>query len=324
MSDSKLLSVVLTSYTTKRLNDIYELLDSIKCQSYGNIEIIFVTESSVELFDSIKRYAVENEINNIKVVINAGETGLSAARNFGVKESHGDIVAFIDDDAILYPDWAEQTVKSYEEESVIGITGPAFPLWEDESMSWFPEEFYWIISCTAWTGWKQPRDVRNAWGMNMSFRREVFDSGEFFTSTFGLHNNIRSTWYDPPSEDVDLSLRVKKRTGKRIVFVPSVRIKHRVYLERISGKFIRQRSFSVGYQRRILKKLFLDTNTNEDLLGQEHQLLKNIFSHLFPEIAKGFFPHPRKSYRKLVVTATVLTFVSAGYYSYFLNLGGIK
>ena len=209
MSNNQVLSIILTSYTTKRLNDIYELLDSIKSQSYGNIEIIFVTESSIELFEKITNYAIENKIKNMKVVINTGETGLSAARNFGVKESHGDIIAFIDDDVVLYPDWAEQTVKSYEEGSVIGITGPAFPLWENESMSWFPEEFYWIISCTGWTGWKEPRDVRNAWGMNMSFRKEVFNLGEFFIPTFGLHNNTRSTWCDPPSEDVDLSLRVK-------------------------------------------------------------------------------------------------------------------
>ena len=37
-----LLSIVITSYTTERFKDIYELLDSIKVRTYPNIEVIFV------------------------------------------------------------------------------------------------------------------------------------------------------------------------------------------------------------------------------------------------------------------------------------------
>ena len=61
-----LLSIVITSYTTERLKDIFELLDSIKSQTLltqqtqrtqSTIEVIFVAERSRELYERVKAYA---------------------------------------------------------------------------------------------------------------------------------------------------------------------------------------------------------------------------------------------------------------------------
>ncbi len=49
-----LLSVVLTTRTTDRLNDLYELLDSLKAQSYKNIEVVFLAEKLTELMDKVR------------------------------------------------------------------------------------------------------------------------------------------------------------------------------------------------------------------------------------------------------------------------------
>ena len=168
MTDSPVLSVVITAYTAERLNDICGLLNSIKEQKYLQIETLFVVEGSKDLAEKICSYGVENNIPNLKVLFNDGEPGLSAARNVGIKEANGDIIAFVDDDVLLYPDWAEKMVNAYDDDAIIGVTGPAFPLWEDESMAWLPKEFYWIISCTAWDTENYVKEVRNAWGMNIS------------------------------------------------------------------------------------------------------------------------------------------------------------
>jgi glycosyltransferase involved in cell wall biosynthesis len=167
MTDSPLLSIIITAYTTERLADIYELLKSIKSQTYANTETIFVVERSKQLLERISSYATENNIPNLKVLFNDGEPGLSAARNVGIKAAKGDIIAFVDDDVLLYPDWAEKMINAHRDDSIIGVTGPAIPLWEDPSMAWFPQEFYWIISCTAWDTEDCVKEVRNAWGMNI-------------------------------------------------------------------------------------------------------------------------------------------------------------
>jgi len=78
----------------------------------------------------------------LKVILNDGKYGLSTARNVGIKHANGDIIVFVDDDVLLCPDWAEKMVEAYKDNAIIGVTGPAFPLWEDASMAWFPKEFY--------------------------------------------------------------------------------------------------------------------------------------------------------------------------------------
>jgi len=123
--EQPLLSIVITSYTLDRLKDITELLNSIKAQTYAHVETILVVERSMELLDRLKQYVAEKAIPQAKVVFNHGERGLSAARNLGVAQSSGKILAFIDDDAFPFSDWAEQIVKTYDDDTVIGVTGSA-------------------------------------------------------------------------------------------------------------------------------------------------------------------------------------------------------
>lgn len=318
MADKPVLSIIITSFNLERLNDIRELMDAIKVQTYADFETIFIVERSTELLNRVKAYAQEKNIPDFYTIFNDGEPGLSAARNLGIKAAKGDIIGFVDDDVVLFPNWAEETVKSYTDSNVIGVTGPALPLWEDPRTSWFPEELYWLVSCTAWSALDKRTEVRNAWGMNMSFRREAFEQGRLFLPAYGLRDSSRLSWVDPPSEDVDLSIRVKRETGKSIFYEPAVRVKHRVYKQRLKFAFIRRRAFSVGYQRRMLKKLYPEANSGVDLLKQEHQLLNRILFHLFPDIFRTFFRSPITAWRKFSVTIVTLTFVGLGYYSHLL------
>jgi len=306
-----LLSIIITSYTTDRLDDIYELLDSLKAQNYPNIETIFVTERLMELSDKVKAYASNKDGLNLRVIFNAGEPGLSAARNLGIKEAKGDIIAFVDDDVVLPPEWAQEMIKAYQGDSIIGVTGSASPLWEDESMSWLPEELYWIISCTGWYDWNVVREVRNAWGMNMSFRREAFEQCGPFLNEFGFHKG-------PMAEDNEFSQRAKAKTGKKIIYCPQVNLWHRVHEYRLSQQFIKERAYWIGRSRRMLKRLSPTTEKGKDLLSQEHQLLKRILTRLFPSILKGFFSNPVIAWRRLRVTVVALTFVALGYYSHLV------
>jgi hypothetical protein len=54
VAEQPLLSIIITSYTLDRLRDIFEPLDSIKGESYDNIQTIFVAERSRELYEKVK------------------------------------------------------------------------------------------------------------------------------------------------------------------------------------------------------------------------------------------------------------------------------
>ena len=230
------LSIVITSYTEKRAAIILELLDSIKNQTLQDFEVIFVVDQSKILFDKIKSYLSEREdsFTRFKVIFNTGESGMSAGRNLGAKETSSDILAFLDDDVVLFPTWAEELVKTFQDSSIIGVTGPAVPLWETGCPNWFPTELEWIVGGTKWYTATELVDVRNAWGMNLSFRKQAFIDCGGFKNNFGLRNSERKGWKDPPSEDVDLSFRIRQKTGRRIVYNPLMEVKHRATRDKLT------------------------------------------------------------------------------------------
>lgn len=306
MAEQPLLSVVVTSYTTQRLGDILELLDSIKAQTYPQIELTFVAERSRELYEQLKRYGEEKAVPNFRVLFNSGETGLSAARNLAILEAKGDIIAFVDDDVVLFPDWAEEMVKTFDNTSVIGATGPAVPLWEDGRMAWLPEEFYWLVSCTAWTGWDKITEARSAWGMNMSFRSQAFQECGLFDNRHGYHKGAFA-------EDIEFSFRVKTITGKRILYNPKARVWHRVHRYRLGWRFVAERSFWIGRSRRMLQMVYRREPGSESFLHTERNLLKQIVTNLLPQIFRNFLRSPRVAWRRLSITLLSLLSVTLGY-----------
>ena len=305
-----LLSINITSYTLDRLKDIYDLLDSIKHQAYPNIEVIFVAERTRELEQKVSSYGREIGLSKFKVVFNDGEPGQSMARNFGINKAEGDIIAFVDDDVVLFTDWAEEMVKTYENEAVIGVTGPAFPLWEHESMAWLPNELYWIISCTAFLGWNDFKPVRCAGGMNMSFRKEAFERIRFAESFGHIAKEERKV--GPVVDDAEFSIRLRLMTGKQIWFNPMVRVQHRAYLYRIGRRFVRGQAYWQGYSKALLRKTYPD-DPDTHALVREHDLLRRIFFRLIPLTIKQLITNPVIAWKTISLTTRILFYVVLGY-----------
>ena len=172
---------------------------------------------------------------------------MSGGRNLGVGSAKGAIIAFTDDDAILSRNWAEEIVRTFERYSeVIAVTGASLPLWKDESVEWFPKELYWMIGCT-WrdfdrTNKKDLRGVRLARyvsGVNMSFRREAFDT-QLFSPAYGKAGKKQG----PLGDDRAFALGVTRSTGKTIIFNPRVVVWHKVYRYRTQLSFIR--NYAIG------------------------------------------------------------------------------
>ena len=313
----KTISLIATSYTTEQLKDITELLDSIKAQTYTDVETIFVAERSRELYELVK--AQEQNIPNLKVVFNDSKPGISAARNLGIKEARGEIIAFTDDDAVLSPQWAEETVKAYaRDDSIVGLTGPILPLWEDPLMAWFPREFYWIFACTYYD-WTEPREVRNGYGTNISFRREAFENGELFPTYLGSERGSEIGEQKTTAEETELSLRVRHRTGKRIEYNPKVTVSHKVHKYRLTRQYIWKRAYIEGCSKILIQKLFKDNLRDERLLKTEYELLRRILLKLSPDILKGFFTNPVTAWHRFSVTVIVLSSVAIGYFSYLFK-----
>ena len=210
-------------------------------------------------------------------------------------------------------------MKTYEDDSIIGATGPILPLWQDEPEDWFPNELSWILSCASWSDITGKREVRNVWGTNMSFRREAFDSSGLFLTHLGAKGGGESGKHELVGEETELSIRVRRKTGKRLLFNPNVKVKHRVYKYRVTPMFIVRRAYWEGYTKAMFNRSYRDGNNDEKVLGIEYDLLRRILTRLFPEILQGFFKNPVTAWRKLSVTIIALSFVAIGYFTHLFQ-----
>jgi len=296
-----LLSVVITSYTTERISDIYELFDSIKNQTCKDIETIFVAERSKELYESVKDYSGSIELSDFKLIFTNDKLGLGGARSLASKNAKAEIIAFIDDDVILFPEWAEEMIKSYQNDSIIGVSGPALPLWKDKQLDWLPKNYYWLISCTGWTDWNEPTEARSLWGMNMSVRKEAFEKAGTFLPSLGYHQ--------PMAEDLEFSLRIKRRTGKKLLFNPKVKVWHKVYAYRINLRFVASRAHHIGVSRRILRTTRLKEQASFKL---EKKVIDGIIKILL-SLPGDFLKNPAIAWKKFTITVTIVSFSMKGY-----------
>lgn len=306
----KAISIVATCYSQERFRDVIDLIESICCQTYRSLNLILVIEKSRDLYQEISSYIAANSISNVTVVFSS-LFGLSSARNLGVKLAKGDIIAFVDDDVILEPQWAEETAKMFDDPVIIGTAGPCRPLIMNGKQNRLSEELEWLIGCTAFYGLKQPVEIRNAWGMNMAFRRELFECGLRFNEAFGMRSAATEAWGQRPPEDVDFSLRARAMTGGHILYNPYAGALHKVYQNRFQITNFIKKSFFMGRQRRIMKITY--TGFEKGLLEVEKSLLRRILFRTFPRALMNFPKSPRTALYQFAVALMVLMFVFLGY-----------
>ncbi len=316
--DGPLVSVVVTTYTRERLDDVMNLLGSLANQTYANVEVIFIGERAQELPALVAEQAGQKGITNVRVVFN-DHPGLSQSRNLGAQLARGEIVAFIDDDALALDDWVEEMVKVFVQyPAAIGVAGAALPLWEEASMAWFPEEFFWIISCPvpAWTGVSRLQPVRNAWGINMAFRKEAFAVCRF-SEVFGVSNRGQADGVKLglSGDDTEFCLHLRYVTGRPILFSPDCKVLHGVKRQRLSARFTRRQAFWDGYTKATIGRVLGQAGDGKArfLLSNELTFLRQTMVSFLPRVIRQVFSSPRVAARQLALAVDVLAHFALGY-----------
>lgn len=239
------LGLVVTCHSLDRLEDALRLIDSIGRQTSLVDEVVVVVQQSRQLLDALRPPLERLTRPRVTVRFLESARGVSHARNEGLAEVQADIVAFVDDDAILFADWAAMTRVFYgQHPQSIGVAGAILPMWDSPAMEWFPRELYWMLSCTYWK-WTSPMPVRNGYGANMSFRREAFD-GRRFSECIGIGPWGVGGWRGVGGEEPELALRVTEATGRAIFYVPDVRVWHRVRSYRLRWRSLARRAYWEG------------------------------------------------------------------------------
>lgn len=100
-SMNPLVSVVIPVYNVEPY--LHECVASVVEQTYTNIEIILVDDGST---DSSGTLCDEFALSDSRIcVFHKKNGGLSDARNYGIRRSHGSLISFIDSDDYVSPDY---------------------------------------------------------------------------------------------------------------------------------------------------------------------------------------------------------------------------
>jgi glycosyltransferase involved in cell wall biosynthesis/GT2 family glycosyltransferase len=239
-------SVVICAYTLERIDRIAAAIESLQHQSVPPHEIVLVIDHSPELEAECRRRWPQ-----VNVLPNREQQGLSGARNTGLEEASGEVVAFLDDDAVAAPDWIERLGAAYAEERVLGAGGTVRPDWSAGRPPWFPPEFDWVVGCTH-SGMPREREaVRNLVGANMSFRRAALVEAGGFRHELGRIGKIPAG-----CEETDLCIRIGQRHPEgEIVYDPGAVVDHYVPAERGSREYFSSRCRGEGRSKAILTAL---------------------------------------------------------------------
>ena len=114
MIQNPLISVVIPAYNAEQFLD--ETLESVLSQTYENWECIIVNDGSTDKTESIAKKWCKKD-SRFRLT-NKENGGLSSARNWGIKESKAEYIAFLDADDILTPDSLEVRINVLIEQNV--------------------------------------------------------------------------------------------------------------------------------------------------------------------------------------------------------------
>jgi glycosyltransferase involved in cell wall biosynthesis len=239
-------SVVICTYTEERWNVLSAAIDSVRLQSVAPREIVVVVDHNEPLVERLQA-----RWPDLRIVRNHEQRGLSGARNTGVASSDGDVVAFLDDDAMAEPDWLERILDVYARDGALAVGGAIEGAWDGEQPGWFPEEFAWVVGC-SYRGLPTVRGpVRNVIGANMSVKREAFKA------VGGFHAHVGRMGTLPfGCEETELCVRIGKRwPGPVVVYDPAIRVRHHVTRARAGVRYFLARCYAEGRSKAIVAAL---------------------------------------------------------------------
>ena len=195
------LSVIIPVREDARIRGCLEALCQRQTLAKGEFEVVVVDDGPSEVVERIVREFPARYVEERGV-------GSYAARNHGIEEARGDLIAFTDADCVPSPRWVEGILLTFEDASCRVAVGPSYAANSTAVALWTQsvDDIRWaaLLAATVPTAFCDTR--------NLAARREVFAS-ERFDPAF--------RW----AGDVEFGFRLFAR-GERIRLAPNVQVGH--------------------------------------------------------------------------------------------------
>ena len=125
MNKSVVLSIVIPTKNRARL--LEQVLESIERQPADPdvYEVLVIDNGSTDETKDVAK-AFQGKIKNFRYFYDA-RPGLHVGRNKGLLKSRGELVGYLDDDVILFPNWINAVIDAFEDEKIVRLGGSVIP-----------------------------------------------------------------------------------------------------------------------------------------------------------------------------------------------------
>jgi glycosyltransferase involved in cell wall biosynthesis len=208
MTNSQLVSVVIPSYNSARF--VCEAVESALNQSYRPHEVIVVDDGSTD--DTVQ--VLDRFRGSIRYVYRPNG-GLSAARNTGIRESGGELIAFLDADDVWLPEKLKRQLACLAENPCAALV--------------HSDVLYWDVA----TGQKTRQDRGRRHYVGSCYER-FFQGNRVTPSTILIRRDCLSRvgFFDegirrPTTQDYDLCFRIAR--SHELAYVDQPLIHYRLH-----------------------------------------------------------------------------------------------
>lgn len=187
-------------------------------------------------------------------IVPSGRVGPAKKRDMGAELARGDILVFLDDDSFPRQDLLDVAEQYFADPSVVAIGGPAITpphdnFWQRVSGAVFLSRFSGGAP-ERYVPVGEMREIQDWPSVNLMVRKADFLAIGGFNSPY---------W---PGEDTKLCLDLIQKTGKRILYVPSLVVWHHrraglaAHLKQVGGYGIHRGYFARKYPETSRKLLY--------------------------------------------------------------------
>jgi glycosyltransferase involved in cell wall biosynthesis len=289
------ISVVLCTYDPALYDAFREAADSVLAQTHTDRELVIVVDGDRTLAERVRSDYGDHE--DVLVHCNEENRGLLASRNEGTELASGEVVAFLDDDAVADREWLTELDATYGAHDALAAGGKMVPEWVAGEPRFLPAEFYFLVGVTHRGFAEGPREVRNTFGSNISFRREVFrELGGFDTAIGGRKGDSHLQ-----GGETELGARLRAEYGEGVRYDPDAIVAHKVFAYRTDPVWLAKRAFWQGYSKRAMAVLLPEPG------GEESEFLERLLADFLPGRLRRLVARPNLGCAEELLALVLLT-----------------
>ncbi len=239
------ISVVICTYNREKY--IRHALDALVLQTLpaSLFEIIVVNNNSTDRSEE-EILAFRNDHPELNFIyVTETDQGLSFSRNKGVHESNGELITFLDDDAIAVPDFLKKCVDYSEKfPELIAFGGKIIPRFVDGKPKWYTR-YYWGVTGQFDLGdetFKILYHGKFPCGSNMTYKRSFFDRYGYFNTNLGRKGAILLA-----GEEKELFSRVRAEDKDKVMYFPDLHVEHCVDNSKLNPVYLKK--FCYGFAK---------------------------------------------------------------------------